>query len=106
MPKYLFSGSYTQEGISGVLQEGGAKRLEVARRAVESLGGALESYYFAFGGEDFYLTADFPDNASAAALSLAVSASGAANTKVTVLLTPEEVDQAVAKRLDYRPPGA
>jgi len=46
-----------------------------------------------------------PDNVSAAALSLAVSASGAVKTQMTVLLTPEEIDQATKKTVSYRPPG-
>jgi hypothetical protein len=48
---------------------------------------------------------DLPDNASAAALSLAVSAGGASKVKTTVLLTPEEIDQAAKKSIHYRPPG-
>jgi uncharacterized protein with GYD domain len=46
-----------------------------------------------------------PDNATAAALSLAVNKSGAVATKTVVLLTPEEMDQASKKAVDYRPPG-
>jgi hypothetical protein len=46
-----------------------------------------------------------PDNVSAAALSLAVSASGAVSIKTTVLMTAEEMDQAVQKSVEFRPPG-
>jgi len=46
-----------------------------------------------------------PDNATSAAVSMAVTASGAAATETVVLLTPEEVDQASAMTIDYRPPG-
>ena len=47
-----------------------------------------------------------PDNVSAAALSLTVNAAGAATAKVTVLLTPEEIDTAAKKTPNYRPPGS
>ena len=105
MAKYLFQGSYTEEGLKGLLKEGGSKRREATEQLVKSLGGTLEAYYFAFGDNDFYLIADAPDNVSATAASLVANASGAVNVKTVVLLTPEEVDQAVKKTVDYRPPG-
>jgi uncharacterized protein with GYD domain len=45
MPKYLFHGSYTQEGLKGFLKEGGSKRREATKQMVESAGGTLEAYY-------------------------------------------------------------
>ena len=105
MPKYLFHGSYSSEGLKGVLADGGSKRREAAKQAFSSLGGALESYYFGFGDDDYYAIADLPDNASAATASLVVSATGALTVKTTVLLTPEEVDAVTQKKVDYRPPG-
>ena len=54
---------------------------------------------------DVVAIADFPDGASAAAASLAISASGAVEGRVTVLLTPEEIDQAAKKTAKYTPPG-
>jgi uncharacterized protein with GYD domain len=105
MPKYLFHGSYTAQGAQGLLKEGGTARRQVAQELVESLGGMLEAYYFAFGADDFYLIADLPDNASAAAGSMVASASGALRVTTTVLLTPEEVDEATRKTVRYRPPG-
>jgi uncharacterized protein with GYD domain len=71
----------------------------------KSLGGTLESFYFAFGETDAYVVMDLPDNQSAAAASLTVSAAGAAATEVVVLLTPEEIDAAAKQSVDYRPPG-
>jgi uncharacterized protein with GYD domain len=103
--KYLFQGSYTEEGLKGLLEEGGAKRREAAEQVIQSVGGTLEAYYFAFGDNDFYVIADMPDNVSTTAVSLVVNFSGAVNVKTIVLLTPEEVDQAVKKTVDYRPPG-
>jgi uncharacterized protein with GYD domain len=72
---------------------------------IKSLGGTLEAYYFAFGDNDFYALADLPDNVSGAAASIVGNASGALKVKTDVLLTPEEVDQAVKKTVEYRPPG-
>ncbi len=105
MPKYLFQGSYTEEGLKGLLKEGGSKRREATEQLVKSLGGTLEAYYFAFGDNDFYVIVDTPANVSASAGSLVANASGAVKVKTIVLLTPEEVDQAVKKTIDYRPPG-
>ncbi len=105
MPKYLFQGSYTEEGLRGLLEEGGSKRREAAEQVVKSVGGTLEAYYFAFGDNDFYVIVDTPDNVSITAASLIVNASGAVKVKTIVLLTPEEVDQAVKRTVDYRPPG-
>jgi uncharacterized protein with GYD domain len=105
MPKYLFQGSYTEEGLKGLLKEGGTKRREALKQAVESLGGTLEAYYFAFGDNDFYFIADNPDNVNAIAGSILGNASGAVKVKITVLITAEEVDEAVKKTMDWRPPG-
>jgi uncharacterized protein with GYD domain len=105
MPKYLMQVSYTAEGAQGLMKDGGTKRRQVAQRAAESVGGRVESFYFAFGDSDALVIVDLPDNASAAAIALAVGASGGASTRTTVLLTPEEVDQATKKSAMYRPPG-
>ena len=105
MPKYLCRGSYTERGLSGLLKEGGSKRRDAAEQVIKSVGGTLESFYFAFGEYDFFAIADAPDNMSSAAVSLIVNASGAVEMKTDVLLTPEEVDQVIRKSVKYRPPG-
>ena len=105
MPKYLFSISYSVEGMKGVSKEGGSKRREAANQLINSVGGKLESFYFAFGDSDVYVIADLPDQVSAAALVAIVNSSGTTVGKTTVLLTPEEIDQAVKKTPQYRPPG-
>jgi uncharacterized protein with GYD domain len=105
MPKYLFHGSYTEEGLKGLLKDGGTKRQEAVKQAVESLGGTLEAYYFAFGDNDFYFIADSPNNVNAVAGSILGSASGTVKVNITVLLTPEEIDEAVKKTMDWRAPG-
>jgi uncharacterized protein with GYD domain len=105
MAKYLVFFKYNPEGLKGLFAEGGTKRRLATEQLVKSLGGKLEAYYFAFGEDDGFTIIDLPDNISAAAASLLVSSSGAVSTKITVLLTPEEVDQAVKRSATYRPPG-
>jgi uncharacterized protein with GYD domain len=105
MPKYLIEASYTSEGIKGVRSAGGSSRRDAVKAALEGLGGSLESFHFGFGEHDAYVIADLPDNEAAAAVALTVNAAGGASVKTTVLLTPEEVDAAAQKSVDYRPPG-
>lgn len=106
MPKFLIEASLTAQGVVGVQKEGGVARREAVTSAVESAGGQLESFYFGFGDRDVYVIADFPDNESAAAMALAVNSSGAVTTRTVVLLTPEEVDGAAKRSVNYRAPGA
>ncbi len=105
MPKYVLQVSYTAEGARGVAKDGGSKRRDAARALVESLGGKLEAFYFAFGEADVIAICDMPDAASAAAASMAVAASGGAAPRLTPLLTPEEIDAAAKKTPTYTPPG-
>ena len=106
MSKYLVIGSYTAEGAKGVLKEGGTGRAEAARRVAESVGGKLESIYWGFGTDDYYVIVDVPSNAAAAAISLTVGASGSSRTRTVVLMTPEEVDAATRISPAFRAPGA
>ena len=106
MPKYLFQSSFTAEGVRGLLKEGGSSRAAYLRNLIESRGGKLEAFYWAFGEADTYLIAEVPSNESAAALSLAVGASGAGRVKTVVLLTPEEIDAAAKQEVNFRAPGA
>jgi uncharacterized protein with GYD domain len=105
MPKYLVQFNYTGEGVKGLLKEGGTSRRAATEELIKSLGGTLEAYYFAFGETDGCVIVDLPDNVSMAAIALTVSASGAVTSKTTVLMNPEEVDEAVKKTPSYRPPG-
>jgi len=106
MAKFLIEASYTAEGVKGVQSAGGSSRRDAVAAVAESAGGSLESFHFGFGDRDAYVIVDLPDNESAAAVALTVNASGAATTRTTVLLTPEEVDAAAKKSVDYRPPGS
>ena len=106
MPKFLVSVSYSSDGAKGLRKDGGTKRRQVASKAVESVGGKVEAFYFCFGNQDAVIIADLPDVASAAAVSLAVSATGAARLTTTPLVTPEEMDHAAGKKTAYKAPGA
>jgi uncharacterized protein with GYD domain len=105
MPKYLIKVSYTADGVKGVLKEGGSARKRAAEAAIKSAGASLETMYFAFGEHDVYCIVDAPDNASVAAASMAIGASGLVKAITVPLLTPEEIDQAAKKTVNYTPPG-
>src|SRR6266536_3492163 len=105
MAKYLLEASYTSEGAKGLLKDGGSKRRQAAEQSIKNAGGRLEAFYFAFGDADAYVIVDAADHATVAAASLAINASGAVHTKTVVLLTPEEIDQATKKTVNYIAPG-
>ncbi|MGP8161390.1 MAG: GYD domain-containing protein [Candidatus Dormibacteria bacterium] len=105
MSKYLIEASYTADGVKGVLKEGGSARRAAVEQLIKAAGGTLESYYFVFGDDDVIAVVDLPDNATMAAVSLAITAAGGATAAVRVLLSPEEVDTAANKTVEYRAPG-
>jgi len=106
MSKFLMQVSFTRDGIKGLTKEGGTKRRQAVQEFFGAVGGELETLYFAFGDTDVFAIVDFPDNVSAAAVSLAANAAGVFHVKETVLITPEEMDQAAQKCQSLRPPGA
>ncbi len=106
MAKYLYVGSYTAQGAKGTLTKGGSARREAARKAVESVGGTVESFYFGFGADDFYLIYEAPSAAAAAALALTAGGSGGLSARTIPLITPEELDDASKIHPDYSPPGS
>jgi uncharacterized protein with GYD domain len=106
MPKYMIKASYTIEGTKGLLKDGGSGRRNAIDKLAKSVGGRLESFYFAFGQEDVFVICDLPDNASAAAVSLTVGAAGGARCQTVPLLSVEDIDQAAKKSVDYKRPGA
>jgi len=106
MARYLFQGSYSVEGIKGVLKEGGTGRRAAVEAAVKSLGGKLEAYYFAFGETDVFVIVDGIDNTAAAAFAMGITQTGSLHSlTTTVLLTSEEIDKAAKKTMSYRAPG-
>ncbi len=105
MASFMVQFSYTEQGVKGLIKEGGSKRREATEQLIKSLGGKLVAYYFAFGEYDGFAIVEGGDNVATAAAALIVGASGAVKTKTTVLLTPEEVDKATQMSGKYRAPG-
>ena len=106
MPKYLIQATYTAEGLRGVMKDTASGRKATVTRMVEAAGGKVEGFYFSLGDYDAVLIVDAPDNITGTALSLAACASGLVRTNTTSLLTAEEMDQAIAKSVNYVPPGS
>ena len=106
MAKFLIEASYTAEGLRGLAKDKASGRQAAITQALAAVGGKLEAVYYAFGNRDVFVIFECPDNISAAALSLAVSATGLVRTKTTPLLTVEETDKALSKSVKYRAPGA
>jgi uncharacterized protein with GYD domain len=108
MPLYLGRFSYTTDAIKALLNEP-QDRSAAAREVAESLGGKLLGFWFAFGEFDGVFLMEAPDNASAAALAMAVGAGGAlSEVETTVLLDMDEAQDAMRKAAaaTYRPPTA
>ncbi|MGK5114682.1 MULTISPECIES: GYD domain-containing protein [unclassified Geodermatophilus] len=108
MPLYLTRFSYTPE-TWGRLINNPEDRREAARTYIESVGGTLHGFWYAFGPHDGYTLWEAPDNVSMAAVTVALASGGALSpVETTVLLTVEETLEALgkAKQVRYRPPGA
>jgi uncharacterized protein with GYD domain len=107
MALYLSKFSYTPETWSRLIGNPEDRR-EAATAYIESVGGRLHGFWYAFGNHDGYTLWEAPDNVSMAAVSLALSAGGAISSlETTVLLTVEETVEALQKagQVKYRPPG-
>jgi uncharacterized protein with GYD domain len=106
MAKYLIKVSYSPEGLVGVRKEGAAARAAFIGQLLETVGGSLEAFYFAFGPDDVVLIVDLPDNKTAMAMAATVSASDSIASYETVpLMTTQEVDAAMKVSVGYRAPG-
>ena len=84
-------------------------RRQAARTYIESVGGTLHGFWYAFGPHDGYTLWEAPDNVSMAAVALALAAGGALDpVETTVLMSVEETMEALgrAQQVKYRPPGA
>lgn len=106
MSRYLIEANYTPEGLKGVLAKGGTARREAIEKMLSDVGGTVESFDFAFGANDVVLIVEVPDRVAVAAVAMMVGAAGGASCKTTVLLSPEEIDQAADIRANYRTPGS
>jgi uncharacterized protein with GYD domain len=107
MPHYLFQVSYSADSWAGLLKNPENRR-ETISKMFESVGGKLESFYFAFGAHDVVVIATLPDNVSAGAVAVAAASSGAvASMSTTVLMTAEEGQEVLRKAgsVGYARPG-
>src|SRR5574341_690402 len=108
MAFYLTHFSYTPETWARLMQKPEDRR-EAARKYIESVGGKLQGFWYAFGTYDGYNLWEAPDNVSMAAVAIAISGGGALSKfETTVLLTVEETLAALdrARAVAYQPPGA
>jgi uncharacterized protein with GYD domain len=108
MPLYLSKFSYTPETWARLI-ENPEDRRTAAQSYIESVGGKLHGFWYAFGTHDGYTLWEAPDNASMAAVALAITGGGALGSlETTVLLTVEETIDALRKasHIGYRVPGA
>ena len=108
MPLYLTKFSYTAETWARLIKSPEDRR-EAARAYVESVGGKLHGFWYAFGSHDGYNLWEAPDNVSIAAVALAITAGGALSSlETTVLMTVDETLEALrtAQGIGYRAPGA
>ncbi len=105
MGKYMITGSYTAEGTKGLLADGGTGRRAAVEALLGSVGGSVESIYYMFGGDDVVVIFDAPDDEAVAAAAITVGSTGMVGIRTTVLLTPEQIDDAVKRSPAYRPPG-
>ena len=106
MAKYLLKVRYSPDGIGGVMKDGGTARRAAADDIAKSVGGSIESFYYAFGDDDAYAICDLPDNKAAATVAMTVTSSGRVSISTVPLLTVDDMDAiATGTKLSYRPPG-
>ncbi len=108
MPMYLSRFSYTPETWARLIAAPEDRR-KAAQTYIESVGGKLHGFWYAFGSHDGVTLWEAPDNVSMAAVALAIGSGGAVtNLETTVLLSVEDTLEALrtAQRVGYRPPGA
>jgi uncharacterized protein with GYD domain len=105
MTKFLIKGSYTPEGVKGLLKAGGTSRKQAVEKMINELGGKMEAFYYAYGDTDVYIIADLPDTTMGTAIALTVNSTGMVSISSTILVSPEEIDKATKISVSYRPPG-
>ena len=108
MPLYLSKFSYTPKAWARLIRNPEDRR-KAAEAYIESVGGKLHGFWYAFGTHDGYNLWEAPDNVSMAAVAVAISAGGALSSfETTILLSVEETLDALrkAEQVRYRPPGA
>ena len=108
MPLYLTRFSYTPETWARLVDNPEDRRV-AAQSYIESVGGKLHGFWYAFGAHDGYNLWEAPDNVSMAAVALAISGGGALSSfETTVLLSVDETMEALRKaaEIQYGAPGA
>ena len=105
MPKFLIEASYTAEGLKGLQKDKAAGRTQAIKNALKTVDGQLECVYWCLGDWDVILIAELPNTVAASAVATGISASGLVRTRTTTLLTAQEMDQALAKSINYQAPG-
>jgi uncharacterized protein with GYD domain len=105
VPKFLLQSTYTVDGLKGLINDGGTKRAKVVQQTIEASGGQLESIHFSFAERDTYVLCELPDHKTAAGVAIAIRAAGGLDTRITPVLTAEEVDEATRVNANYQPPG-
>ncbi len=105
MSKYLIRARYTQQGLTGAIEEGFASRQSSVTALIEGAGATVEAFYFMYGQDDVLVILD-GDEETAIAFSLALNQSGAVELSTVPLLTAEQMDAARTRLPDYRAPGA
>ena len=108
MAMYLSRFSYTPETWARLVKNPEDRR-EAARTYIESVGGKLHGFWYAFGERDGVTLWEAPDNVSMSAVAIAIGSGGAvSNLETTVLVTVEETLDALRRAQDigYRAPGA
>jgi uncharacterized protein with GYD domain len=105
MPKYLIEVRYNAEGVKGVKREGGTSRRANAVKLIESHGGKVEAFYYAYGDVDVFCIFDMPDEAHALAMSMSMNQSDALSARLTMLIAPETIDAAAKVDVAFRSPG-
>ena len=106
MPHYLYQVAYTSDAWAALIKSP-HNRLDAVRPAVEKLGGSIECGWYTFGDYDLIAIVDMPDDASAAAFSVAAAAGGAVKAIKTTPLLSADVAVAAMKKAGssgYKPP--
>ena len=106
MPKFMAKAHYNTDGARALMKEGGTSRVAAVTKAAKAIGGKVESFYFAYGGDDAFVIVDVPNEAAGLALSLAVNASGSVTLEMVPLITAKQMDDAAKVTVKYRAPGA
>ena len=105
MPKFLCQASYSARGIEGMINDSASGRRADVQAAIQTLGGKVEAFYFAFGADDVIMIVDLPSAVAAAAMSVRSQGTGLVHMRTTLLLTVEDMDQALEVKMQYRAPG-